>query len=72
MQEAVISLLRAKRIKNPETIVNLAYNIYSHTNSKGNIHIFHVFTTNHSYKEAVSNSPHKLYKVNTFYIVEFN
>ena len=70
MQEAIISLLHSKKIKHPENVIHIKSNIFSYTNSRGVTHTYYVFLTNLAYKKFASNTPHKLYKSKTFYIVE--
>lgn len=71
MRESIVSLLRLKKTGNPEAVQHIKENIFSHTNLKGKQHIFYVYTSNRAYKIATTNTPHRLYKINTFYIVAY-
>lgn len=70
MRNAVISLLKIKKISNPENLLFIPNNIFTHTTSNGMTHTYHVFKSQSTYKKFVLNSPHNLYRINTFYIVE--
>lgn len=70
MKSAVILLLRNKHIRNPESLIQNTDNSFTHTNSRGTSHTYHVFNSYNEYKYFSDNTPHKLYKSNSFYIIE--
>lgn len=70
MKNAVILLLKSRHIKNPESLTQNTINSFTHTNSRGISHTYYVFNSYCEYKRFSCNVKHKLYRLNSFYIIE--
>ena len=68
--DAVKHLLEIRHISNPESLKRLADGIYEHTNRRGVAKQYHVYDTFKSYAKSADYADGKLYKVNSFCIVE--
>ena len=51
-REAVVHLLTIRKLKNPDSVVKVADDVYAHTNAAGRTKHYHVFPTFHAYQKS--------------------